>query len=180
MGLEAFVFCDCWERGRTRPLPRTVGKVHVLPGGDLDCVSQDPAVQDRFDRWRRRTCWHEDGYAASAELGNIASVELLVTALRPLARRFPVLLGRVLYCGSHTGDRLTRRQIERLAVELHGLADVRLREDIGLDDELRPVRFELAEVRATGKKLDRMLWRLRRELERLVRVALRLKKPLAF
>jgi hypothetical protein len=152
----------------------------ILPGGDLDCVSCDPAVQARFERWRQRACRHEDGYAASAALGNIASVTLLTTALRSVARRFPVLLGRVLYCGSHCGDHLTPRQVERLDAELRELAHVRLKEDVGLDRRLRPVRLERAEVRASGKELDGELRRVRGELRRLVRVALRLGKPIAF
>jgi hypothetical protein len=69
-----------------------------------------------------------------------------------------VLLVEEVYCGTHCGDHLSRRDVAKLAVEL---------------DRLKS--FSIAD-----KSLDKHLQRLRRKLKKLVRVALRIKKPIAF
>jgi len=53
-------------------------------------------------------------------VGNITLVDqvygALASVLKPPLPRCPVLLGKVLYDGTHTGDYLTRSQVARLAL----------------------------------------------------------------
>jgi hypothetical protein len=74
------------------------------------------------------------------------------------ANLFPVLLGKVIYSGTHCGDHLSVRNVAKLAAEL---------------DRLKS--FTIAD-----KTLDKDLQMLRRKLLKLVRIALNIKKPIAF
>jgi hypothetical protein len=49
MGLDAVVFCDCYEKGRIKRLPPDVGKVYVKPKGALEPRSRKPEILERFD-----------------------------------------------------------------------------------------------------------------------------------
>lgn len=158
MGLDAFVFCDCYEKGRIKRIPSDVGKFYVLPRGCLEPRSENPEVLERFDAWRAHACRHEDGMIAGEYLGNAGFIGWLRNALWPKRKLFPVLLGKVIYCGTHTGDHLALRDVAKLAVEL---------------DRLKS--FSIAD-----KSLDKDLQVLRRKLQKLVRVALKIRKPIAF
>jgi hypothetical protein len=159
MGLDAFVFCDCYEKGRIKRIPSEFDPVYVLSNGALEPRSDDPDVLERFDAWRARACRHkEDGMIAGDYLGNAGFIEWLRDAFWPKRKLFPVLLGKVIYCGTHCGDHLSLRNVAKLAVEL---------------DRLKS--FSIAD-----KSLDKDLQILRRKLQKLVRVALRIKKPIAF
>jgi hypothetical protein len=158
MGLDAFVFCDCYERGRVKRCQPKLGSLYLLPNGSLESRSDDPDVLDRFDAWRAHACRHEEGIVASDRLGGLAHIDQLRDALLRQRRRFPVLIAKVVYCGTHCGDHLSLRDVSKLAIEL---------------DRLKSVR--------TGdKSLDKDLQILRRKLEKLVRVALKIEKPIAF
>jgi len=158
MGLDAFIFCDCYEKGRIKRLPPDVGSVYVQRNGSLEPRSQNPEVLDRFDAWRVHACRHEEGMIAGDYLGNAGYIDWLRDAFWPIRKLFPVLLGKVIYCGTHTGDHLALRDVAKLAVEL---------------DRLKSYRI-------SDKSLDKDLQLLRQKLQKLVRVALKTKKPIAF
>ncbi len=158
MGLDAVVFCDCHEKGRLRRPPPHPKALCMRPNGSLDCRSEDPAVLDAFDEWRQHACQHEDGMIAGACLGNMVGIEEMKAALKPLSRLLPVLLRKVIYSGTHTGDHLTIKTVEKLKIEL---------------DRLRGFK--------TGdRNVDNGIKELRVDLSKLVRVALRIRKPIAF
>ena len=158
MGLDAFVFCDCYEKGRIKRCPSELGPVYVLPRGRLESRSDNPEVLERFDAWRAHACRHEEGMIAGDYLGNAGQVSQFRNALWAKRNLFPTLLGKVIYSGTHCGDYLSLRDVGKLAIEL---------------DRLKSIR--------TGdKSLDKDLQTLRRKLEKLVRVSLRIKKPIAF
>src|SRR5436309_381829 len=78
MGLDAAVYCDCFERGRLQSPPPPGCTLAVAPDGSLLCGSDDLDVQLAFDRWRQsEACEHEDGYLVSHWIGNIALVASL-------------------------------------------------------------------------------------------------------
>ena len=158
MGFDAFVFCDCYEKGRLKRLSPDARLVCLLPNGDLGCRSNKPEALDRFDAWRLHACRHEQGMIAGAYLGNMWHVDRLRVALLAQRRVFPVLLTKVLYCGTHTGDHLTLRNVAKLAIELE----------------------HLKSFRAGEKSLDKHLQALRHKLQRLVRVSLKIRNPIAF
>ncbi len=158
MGLDAFVFCDCYEKRRIKRCPPELGPVYVLPRGRLESRSDNQEVLERFDAWRAHACRHEDGMIAGDYLGNAGQVSEFRNALWSKRDLFPILLRKVIYSGTHCGDHLCLRDVAKLAVELDGLRSIR-----------------------TGdKSLDKHLQILRRKLEKLVRVALKIKKPIAF
>jgi hypothetical protein len=156
MGLDAFVYCDCYEKGRIKRRPPE--RVYLQPNGSLEPRSHKPEVLERFDVWRAGACRHEEGMIAGDFLGNATHVDQLRDALWEKRNLFPILVGKVIYCGTHTGDRLSLRDVAKLAIEL---------------DRLKSIQ--------TGEKsLDKDLQILRRKLQKLVRVALKIQKPIAF
>ena len=158
MGLNAFVFCDCYEKGRLKRPPPNPEFVYVLPHGDIDCRSDDPKVLKRFDRWRPNACRHREGVLAGDSFGSITGIDLLRNMLTPQRRILPTLLNHVIWSGSHTGDHLTVKQVQKLSVELD----------------------RLKEFRCGAKVIDLEIQAFRRRLARLVRVALKAGRPIAF
>jgi hypothetical protein len=158
VGLDAFVFCDCYEKGRIKRPPPDLGLLYVQPDGAVEPRSDDPELLNRFDASRVHACRHEEGMIAGGFLGNATNVEQLRDVLGKKRSLFPILLGKVIYCGTHTGDHLAPRDVARLAIELERLKSIQ-----------------------TGEKgLDKELQILRRKLQKLVRVALKIQKPIAF
>lgn len=107
MGLDATIYCDCFEKGRLRCAPPNGGKLRVDPDGSLCRPECSGRIEDdiAFDRWLRdSTCAHPTGVLLHHRLGNIDSIALLRSALGRDARRFPILLGKVIYDGTHCGD----------------------------------------------------------------------------
>jgi hypothetical protein len=95
-------------------------------------------------------------------LGNATFINeirgILELTLTP-GSRYPVLLKKVLYCGTHTGDHLTIAQVRSLAIELG-----RLRKTLQ--------NFGVADRRLILPTIA--------QLERLTRTSLKTKKPIAF
>jgi hypothetical protein len=85
-------------------------------------------------------------------------IDSLRDALLEKRDLFPILTGKVIYCGTHAGDHLSPRDVAKLAIELD----------------------RLKSIRTSEKDLDKQLQILRRKLQKLVRVALKIKKPIAF
>jgi hypothetical protein len=158
MGLDAVVFCNCYEKGTLKRQPPNPELVYVLPNGDLRCHSEDDEILERFDRWRSAACKHEDGMIAGDCLGNINHIGSMKSALRLTRVEFPILRKKVLFCGSHTGDFLKLADVEKLQVELD----------------------RLKSFRSGDKELDKDLQALRRQLLKLTRISLKIRKPIAF
>ena len=158
MGLDAFVFCDCYEKGRLKRKPPDSKLVYVLPNGDLGCRSEDSKVLERFDDWRENACRHEAGMIAGDWLGNVELIGSMRDELCRKPRNFPTLLNRVIYSGTHCGDHLTLKVVAKLQVEL---------------DRLKAYR-------SGNKELDREIQKLRSQLQKLVRVSLIIAKSIAF
>ena len=121
MGLDAFVYCNCFETGALKQPPPTPD-VFVTEDGSLDCRSEDLDTQMEFDEWRwYHACEHPDGILVEHRIGNISLVAILRSELQRDADAFPILLTKVVYNGIHGGDYLTPSVIEDLAVELERL-----------------------------------------------------------
>ena len=108
MGLDATVYCNCFEVGRVKePPPCTVV---VAADGSLDCKSDDLDTDLSFAKWLLHACEHANGVLLHHRLGNMALVGLVRSELRQDELKFPVLLTKVLYNGTHAGDYLTSTQ----------------------------------------------------------------------
>ena len=119
MGLDACVYCNCYETENLREPPPISAAISVSPDGSLDCGNVDLNDALAFDRWlNNKACEHQDGVLLHHRLGNIALVSLLRNELGREPDRFHILLGKVLYSGTHGGDWLGIEDVSALAKEL--------------------------------------------------------------
>lgn len=126
MGLDAHVFCDCYERGRLLSAPPPGCNLSVGEDGGLLCDSYDPDVQIAFDRWlRSKACQHENGYLVAHRIGNIDLVASLREELERRPELFQLTLSRVLYNGIHSGDLISATEVSQLVPEVKALAGIR-------------------------------------------------------
>lgn len=164
MSLRAVVYCDCVEKGLLRiphPLPDLLS---IDPSGCPAISSEDAADAKSHDRWEvQRPCPHDRFWLIERYLGNISSIGVIRQAIDGLSAsdqrgRYPVLLSKVLYSGSHSGDFLTIEEVVRLRDEL---------------DHLRKTLDEQSDNRATLREfLSRM--------DELVCASLTVGKPISF
>src|SRR5437879_5473681 len=126
MSLDAFVFCDCYERGRLRTPPPVGVSIKVESDGSLGREGDNSTLEDdlAWDQWREQlACEHPGGALLHYRLGNISLIGSLRPELQREPSRFPILLGKVLFSGSHAGDYLPLDLVPVVQKELEGLAD---------------------------------------------------------
>jgi hypothetical protein len=121
MGLDAFVRCTCVRDGKAAP--------HPLPDRFIFDETGEPAPTGKVstedwlvhDRWFAESCEH-GGFLASESLGNITLAKHLREFLRGLqgepGPRFPILLKKVVYDGTHTGDSVPSEEAAKLLQEV--------------------------------------------------------------
>lgn len=161
MSLDAFVFCDCYERGRLRTPPPVGVSIKVESDGGLERQDGDWTLEDdlAWDRWREQlACEHPWGRLLHHRLGNISLIGSLRSELRSQSSRFPILLHKVLFSGSHAGDHLPLDLLPALQRELEGLA--------GFKCSTRKTRAFLSEFQ--------------RQMSELVAASLLVNKPIVF
>ncbi len=121
MGLDATVYCNCFETGRLKesaPCPQ----VSISADGSLDCGSEDLEKLLAFDQWLlHRACEHPNGVLLHHHIGNLAQVGLLRSELGREVEAFSILLSKVLYSGTHTGDYLLPEDLSNVQAELDRL-----------------------------------------------------------
>jgi hypothetical protein len=121
MSLDAFVRCTCIRDGKAKPHPFP-DRLTFDEAGD-PTLTGDPTDDEweAHDRWLTDSCEHE-GYLLSMFLGNITKVGNLRSFLRSLqgspGPKFPILLEKVLYNGTHTGDWIASDKSEKLLKEV--------------------------------------------------------------
>jgi hypothetical protein len=109
MSLDGFVRCTCIRDGRAKPHPFP-DRLTFDESGD-PMLTGDPSEEEweAHDQWLADSCEHA-GFLLSMFLGNITRVKNLRSFLRALqgspGPRFPILLEKVLYDGTHTGDHI--------------------------------------------------------------------------
>ena len=158
MGLDAVVYCDCFEKGKLRSEPNLEWKVVVSPDGSLDSDAKEPRVLAEFDRWVVGACPHEDGILIHHRIGNVARIARYREILRDRSDEFPMLFRKVVYSGTHSGDYLTIDEVEKLKDEVALLSEM-IHEDSDSEDYLHEFQTQLSE---------------------LVSYSLRIRKPISF
>jgi hypothetical protein len=158
MSLDATVHCDCFERGRLRSLPLPQWDVHVSDTGGRWAHTASLDEDLAFDQWNITACEHEDGVFLHHYLGNIERVRLVREGIFPYRDRLPIILGRIVYNGIHTGDLLT---VEEVVV-------------------LRPELDVLAGIQPADERQRRCVRYFENQLKDLVAASLRLRKPISF
>ena len=122
MSLDAFVRCTCIRDGKAKPHPFPKRLKFDESGEPI--LSGDPSQEewDAHDRWLSNSCEHE-GFLLAMFLGNITRVKNLRSFLRALqgspGPRFPILLEKVLYDGTHTGDWIPVKKSPALLKEVN-------------------------------------------------------------
>ena len=157
MGLDAKVYCNCFETAAVKEQP-PCSSVFVSDDGSLDCRSADLNTLRAFDQWLwHRACEHSSGILLHHRIGNLAQVGLLRNELEREAASFPILLTKVLYSGTHGSDYLTLADIGEVRVELERLGSfvcLRQRNQEYIDCFCRQM-LELVEAAATiGKPIS--------------------------
>ena len=121
MSLDGFVRCTCIRDGKAKPHPFP-DRLIVDKSGE-PTLTGDPSEQEweAHDQWLGGSCEHE-GPLLSLFLGNITRVGNLPSFLRHLqgtpGPRFPILLEKVLYDGTHTSDWISSKIAEKLLKEV--------------------------------------------------------------
>ena len=122
MSLDAYVRCSCIRGGKAR-------KPHPFPDrftwdeSNAPSLTGDPdqAEWDSHGKWVQEACEHE-GFLVSEFLGNITRIRNVREFVRGLqgnpGPKFPLLLKKVVYDGTHTGDWVPAKQTPELLNEV--------------------------------------------------------------
>ena len=131
MGLDATVYCNCFEAGKLREQPPAGLEVFVTENGSLACQNQDLESELAFDQWlQHRACVHTSGVLLHHRISNLALVASLRSELEREEELYPFLLKKVLYNGTHCGDFISHEDFPVLRAEL-----IRLETFISSDKE---------------------------------------------
>lgn len=125
MSLDAHVYCDCYEKGKLSDPPPKGYSLELEEDGSLGYERDPNLIEYGFpwDEWRRCACEHTDGVLLHHRLGNISLIGLLRLELQREPNRFPILVTKVVYNGSHAGDYLTVEEVRALQRELELLGE---------------------------------------------------------
>jgi hypothetical protein len=189
MGLDAFVYCDCVEKGRLKSPPPFPELFHVDPSGFPSLRSTDEASERAHDAWEASSpCPHPYFNLLHHRLGNIAAIQWVRQALNQVfpdpEKEYPILRLKVVYSGSHGGDFLNLDEVRALKKELKALRSV----------DLAGIKLTQGELVFTpdGETVDKTRWATAHEdewaflrgvfskLEELVEASLSVGKPIAF
>ncbi len=122
MGLDAWVHCDCFERGRLKTPPPEEIWPNLEPDGGLTFETSNDELWWRFETWRREeACEHPQMKLVDHRLGNIGLIALIRDQLWERQSEFPVLFGKVIYNGCHAGDFLGVEWLGDLEAEVDRL-----------------------------------------------------------
>jgi hypothetical protein len=123
MGLDASVHCNCIKEGKAplHPFPELLafdetGEPILKGDGDIDLK-----LWLTHDKWYRDSCQHS-GYLVEKRLGNATAVAYVSGFLQDNSpNSFPLLLERVVYSGTHSGDWVAASEVPQLLTETRRL-----------------------------------------------------------
>jgi len=158
MGLDAKVYCDCFEKGRLRTAPLAEWDVYVDKDGSRSARTHHLEEDLVFDHWNFGACEHEFGILLHHRIGNIAAVELIYSILFESQQLFPIIMSKIVYDGTHGGDFIPADQVALLEPELRTLSKLHC------DDSMS----------------EEWIRHFEKQLQELVEIALRVGKPISF
>jgi len=127
MALDAYVCCDCIEKGRIRaphPFPE---RLCIGADGSPDVWTEDLSSDEECEMFDTHWAWqwaeaceHPRCHLVEHRLGNISLIASLRGVVARLATEgeWPILRQKVIYSGIHCADWLSREKVELLALEL--------------------------------------------------------------
>jgi len=154
VGLDATVYCDCYEKGRVRRPPPQPDLVYVDVTGRVELRYDAPGADQRaFCDWLAEACEHGPmGELVSHRLGNFALIGFLRELLARTPERFEVLLTKVLYNGGHAGDQLTPDDVSHVVGEIESLKSTRLTDE-GHEELLRHFERQMSDLVAAAQRV---------------------------
>jgi len=159
MGLDATVYCNCFEEGRLRTPPLSEWKVYVCEDGCLNSGAKDIKLQMAFDAWYlEKACEHENGILVHHRIGNISLIAFLRKILASRAPDFPIILEKILYSGTHCGDFIEPEYFDELEKEIN----------------------KLSLFAATDQETKKALEKIQIQLSQLLQAASSVHKPIVF
>jgi hypothetical protein len=123
MSLDAFVRCTCIRDGKVKKPHPFPGRLTLDDHSGSPSLTGDPTEEEweAHDQWVQDSCEHE-GFLVSEFLGNITRAQHVREFLRGLqgdpGPKFPILLKKVVYDGTHTGDWIPVKQTPALLREV--------------------------------------------------------------
>jgi hypothetical protein len=150
VGLDAIVYCDCFEKGKLSEPPPFPELVRVSEEGRPEIYTEDFAKQTIFDQWEvRQPCAHGRFKFLHHYIGNIDGISKLRNDRQLLAQRygshFPIALEKIVYSGTHCGDGLNKGYVLLLQVELDELRIIKT-ESAGEFDRLSQFISQMSEL----------------------------------
>ena len=121
MSLDGYVRCTCIREGKAKPHP--FPDRLTLDQSSTPSLTGDPTDEEweTHDEWIQNSREHQ-GFLASEFLGNITRVKNVRDFVKGLqgnpGPKFPLLLKKVVYDGTHTGDWLPANQTAALMKEV--------------------------------------------------------------
>jgi hypothetical protein len=150
MALDAFVYCDCFETENLRCDPPAGVKVVPRASGDLLCDTLDDEAWSAFVGWKHtKACLHHGMILLRHRLGTEKRIHALRTELQKESDRFPMLLEKILYSGTHTCDWIPLDYIDPLANEVKQLNASQAGRDVA--DALHLFQIQMAELIIAAK-----------------------------
>jgi len=150
MGLDACVYCDCYEKGKVRTPPQPE-LVYVDECGQVSLRWDVPGANVKaFDAWVTTACEHDySTHLIHHRLGNIALVGFLRLEMSRTPDEFPILLSKVVYNGTHGGDHLDLSTVELLQSEMEALKSLHC-DDPEKERYLRTFEHQMTELIQTS------------------------------
>jgi hypothetical protein len=145
MALDAFVYCDCFEKHNLRSDPPAGFVVKIEPSGEPGCESADERGWSAFMSWKEnKACLHQGMILLRHKLGTPEQVDRLRMELEKNEAAFALLLKAVVYSGTHTCDWIPFNRIDQLAEEVKQLTPDRA--DKSVADALQLFKIRMAEL----------------------------------
>lgn len=122
MALDAFVYCDCYEKDNLRCDPPNGIALKLAPNGELTCDASSDASWMAFNAWKlAKACLHEGMILVRHRLGDDELVDRIRAELQRQGEHFPILLNDVVYSSTHTCDWIRSERFPALIEELKRL-----------------------------------------------------------
>lgn len=123
MGLDASVRCNCIKDGNAQahPFPQLL----AFDATGEPILKSDDVIDSKLwlkhDKWYHDSCPHS-GRLVEKRLGNATSVAYVREFIeKNHAHSFPMLLERVVYSGTHSGDSVAAGEVPQLLAETRKL-----------------------------------------------------------
>lgn len=145
MSLDAFVYCDCFEKDNLRCDPPRGVMLKVASNGELTCDNADESSWMAFQAWKlTKACLHEGMILVRHRMGNDERIDVIRRELERTPEHYPILLRHVVYSSTHTCDWIPIEWLPSLIEEVKFLNPAAYSEDVS--EALLHFKIQIAEL----------------------------------